>query len=251
MEKECSSSVMENEVERLTKTIAKLHAENEEWKGKALSMISHEFKTPLSTIRLSANHLMRYRDRMQHNAIDEKLRAILHQTDHLVYSITNLTTLKFNADKVIASKKEIDIASFFVKLKNEMERKFNKKGSIILDFALGKKEIQTDENLLLTIFSNILNNAMIFSPETPAIQLLVKGSEENMEVTVKDHGVGIDAQDLPKIFDSFYRGSNSKGIDGVGLGLSMAKKATETLHGTICVTSEPGQGATFSIVIPK
>jgi signal transduction histidine kinase len=251
MEKNERNSPSENEIERLNQIITKLREENDQWKNKMLSIVSHEFKTPLSTIKLAVNYLLKYRERIEPHAVGEKLEAISLQTDHLVYSVNSLKDIKVEANDMKTSKHAIDVVSFFVNLKNDIERKLNWTHTITLEFDLVKNEIETDEELLRSIFTNVLNNAIKFSPSNSTVHLQVRSQNENIEVTVKDNGLGIDAHDLPKIFNSFYRGSNSKGITGMGLGLAIVKKGVEMLNGIIRVTSELGRGSTFSILIPE
>src|ERR1041385_5706231 len=214
----------EKEIERLTQTIALIESENEKWRNKLISIISHEFKTPLSTIKLAATYLLKYRTMIEPEVINEKLKSILLQIDHLVYSVDNLRALKIEVDKMKISKHIIDIVSFFTNLKNDIERKFNNSHSIILDFDLVKNEMESDEDLLRNIFTNVLINAITFSPKSLTVWVKVKAKPGNIEITVKDAGLGIDSKDIPKIFDSFYRGNNSSGINGLGLGLSIVKK---------------------------
>lgn len=232
---ECSTSVQRSD-EKLNQII---------------SAVSHNFKTPLATIKLSTSYLLKYWTRLEPAAIEEKLATILEQTNNLVYSVDSIVAQRTAAEnKIEASKKTVDLLSFFERLVKSLKEKFPHH-TIEFTNKVRIQEIEADEDLLQNIFSNLIGNALLYSPHNFTIWLNITESEKSIIIEVKDCGLGISENDLPKIFNSFYRGSNAEGIKGMGLGLSIARRAAEAMNAKIEVRSKPGEGSTFTITIPK
>ena len=117
----------------------------------------------------------------------------------------------------------------------------------------GELNIQGDRLHLLSVVFNLLDNALKYSKEDPVIQIDLKGDEDNVLITVKDHGIGIAPEYKDKIFDKFFRvpHGDTHNAKGYGLELSYAAQVIKKHKGTIAVQSEPGIGTTFTITLPK
>jgi PAS domain S-box-containing protein len=220
-------------------------------KSRFASMVSHEFRTPLSTIRLAANYIRRYRDRLDQQEIDKKINTIQHQVDHMTHLLEDVLTLgKSEEGKLQISRKKVDLDLFFENIKDEVENMFRQSHTIHYSFDTINTLVDSDEDLLRNIFINLLSNAIKFSPGKDEVSL--KGHQEggNLIFEVADRGIGIQEGDLEKIFMPFDRGSNAGAIPGTGLGLSIVKKAVELLSGSIKVDSPPGKGSVFTVTIP-
>src|SRR5690606_4971863 len=110
--------------------------------------------------------------------------------------------------------------------------------------------LMTDEKLLRNIVTNLLTNAVKFSPGKDEVHFNVLDEGRRVTIEVRDEGIGIAEDELGKIFEPFVRGKEADAIQGTGLGLSIVKKAVDLLQGSIQVKSKPGKGSTFKVVIP-
>lgn len=221
------------------------------WKSRFASVASHEFTTPLATIRIAANHIRKYRTRLKPEAINKKITVVLEQVDLMIRMLEDLLMLgQADEQKITLEKRTFEVRDFFESLKNEIERANNGSHIIHCNFDFKVKHIQADHDLLRNIFINLLSNAIKFSPENSHVWLTVRDLTSALHVEIRDQGLGISPDDLSKIFEPFVRGANAKGIKGTGLGLSIVKKAVDLIGGSITVTSKQGEGAVFSVVIP-
>lgn len=109
----------------------------------------------------------------------------------------------------------------------------------------------TDPDLIRNIFTNLLTNAIKFSPENKKVEFTASESNQRLHFVVRDHGIGIPEADMHRIYLPFDRGSNVENIPGTGLGLSIVKKAVELLQGTILVESKVGEGTVFRLSFPR
>jgi signal transduction histidine kinase len=221
------------------------------WKARFGSMVSHEFRIPLATIKNTANYVRKYKNRITPESLSDKIGIVLEQTDLMSRMVDDLLTLgRADENKISVVKRKVEIRFFFESLKNEMEEINNGSHKIACQFDFERKYIDADEDLLRNIFVNLLSNAIKFSPGKSRVWLHVKDLGEHLRVEIKDEGIGINEADLIKIFEPFERGENAKRIQGTGLGLSIVKKAVDLIGGTIDVSSEPGKGSIFAVTIP-
>jgi signal transduction histidine kinase len=112
-------------------------------------------------------------------------------------------------------------------------------------------EVVADNNRLQQAFANLIDNAIKYSPPDSVIEIGVEQNSAHTCISFTDHGTGIDPQDQDKIWDRLYRGDRSRSEKGVGLGLSFVKAIVKAHHGTVRVTSQPHQGSTFEILLPR
>ena len=220
-------------------------------KTRFASMVSHEFRTPLSTIRLSVNHIKRYKNRLTPESIDHKINTVLQQVDHMSHLLEDVLTLGKTHDvKIRVDKSTVDIVAFCHNIKSEVEGFFGKSHIVKCSLGFTEKEIQTDEGLLRNIFINLIGNGVKFSPGKPTVFLNVTELKGSISFAIRDEGIGIALGDLERIFEPFDRGANAGAIPGTGLGLSIVKKAVDLLGGTITVSSKINEGSVFTVVIP-
>lgn len=143
-----------------------------------------------------------------------------------------------------------DIEVFCHELFAEFKVTASDRHQLIFMSEIPIKTVLADEKLLRHILMNLLSNAIKYSPQGGKIQFGATVQDEVTKFTVSDEGLGIDLEEVERIFDPFYRGKNSGKISGSGLGLSIVKSALETLGGTITCTSTPGKGTLFEVEIP-
>ncbi|KOP25032.1 histidine kinase [Hapalosiphon sp. MRB220] len=242
--------IKHDEVEALERSLAQ-EKELNELKLRLFSMISHEFRTPLSVILLSSQLL---KEILQEFVDENKLKNIyrIQASAKLMNRlITDLLTLtRAEAGKLDFSPQLINLENFCLNLLEDFQL-FDTKHPIINFIKYGRcYSANMDEKLLYSILSNLLLNAIKYSPQGSNIYLLLKCELEATIFQVKDEGIGIPQSEQQKIYEPFYRGQNVEDIVGTGLGLAVVKKCVELHQGEIFVESKVGVGTTFTVKIP-
>lgn len=220
-------------------------------KSRFVSIVSHEFRNPLNSISGTAQILEAYGD----NLSGEKKADILKQ---LQRNVTKMTALL--DDVLIISRKDmgklpfnpasLQLELFCRSLIAEIQTVFNYKQQIKLVYQARSTTFNLDHKLLHHILTNLLANACKYSPKDSTIDFEVTSDASEIVFIIRDRGIGIPPQDIPKLFDTFYRASNSDGFSGTGLGLAISKQYVEIHRGTISVHSELNVGTTFTVTIP-
>lgn len=242
--------VKHDEVEALERTLTQ-EKELNELKLRLFSMISHEFRTPLSVILLSAQLL---REILQESVDENKLKNLyrIQSSAKLMNQlITDLLTFtRAEAGKLDFNPQLINLESFCLNLLENFQL-LDTKQTAIHFIKYGRcYRASMDEKLLYSILSNLLLNAIKYSSPGGNIYLLLKCEVETTIFQVKDEGIGIPQHEQQKIYEPFYRGQNVENIVGSGLGLSVVKKCVELHQGEIFVESEVGVGTIFTVKIP-
>ncbi|WP_052049703.1 ATP-binding protein [Leptolyngbya sp. KIOST-1] len=221
-------------------------------KTRFISMASHEFRTPLTTILASAETLERY----SHKFTPEKQQSVLQRIQtsvHHVIGLLNdvLTVGKADSDKLDCTLAPIDVQQVCRDLVEEVQLAQTASASPIEFVAVGELfQVLADEKLLRHILLNLLSNAIKYSPELTPVSFTLTCGGEQIVMQVRDRGIGIPATDHDQLFSAFHRAKNVGNISGTGLGLVIAKRAAEAHHGQISFTSEVGKGTTFTVVLP-
>lgn len=220
-----------------------------EMKSNFISMASHEFKTPLTAIS-STIDLLETKLQMdnllnpfyQHNI--SKISSEIFKLNTMLDEILTLSTIVSNNIEI--KKQAVDVEQVIADIKYQYfsERKDDR----VLNVQVSglRRKIYADKNQLSKIFTNLVGNAFKYSTDNPVLKL--QFLKNKLVIKVMDKGVGIPPQDIPYLFNSFYRGSNVDGIEGTGLGLSIVKDFVERNNGTILVESEENKGTSFTIV---
>ncbi|MEN9224743.1 MAG: ATP-binding protein [Thermostichus sp. HHBFW_bins_43] len=213
------------------------------------SMASHEFRTPLSTILLSAQVL----ESSDPNWLDEKkarnLRRIQSATQSLTQMLTDILTIaRAEAEQLEAHPISLDLAQFVAQLVEEL----NPESDHRLQLQVQPHHIPAclDPKLLRSVISNLLSNAIKYSPQGGPIQVNLTQEGDAVTLMVQDQGIGIPPEDQEHLFDLFHRARNVGKIEGTGLGLAVVKKCLEQMGGHIRIASQPGQGTTVWVRIP-
>lgn len=219
-----------------------------EIKNRFVSIASHEFKSPLSSI---SHHVHAIKKDANHHASEQILKRlgnIQDQVKHMSVLLEDVLTLEKNETiKMRPTISSVNLKSFLLKIIDEVRSGTNNSHEVDFEYLSPVETIQSDEKLLRNIFINLINNAIKFSPGQPRVFLSVKPTESGVEIDVIDRGIGIEEKDMERVFIPFNRGANVQQINGTGLGLSIVKKAVEILGGRISVTSKTGVGTKFTI----
>ncbi|MEO6837398.1 MAG: PAS domain-containing sensor histidine kinase [Ginsengibacter sp.] len=249
---------------KLHETMQKLEASKDEL-SKALSkekdlgdlksafvtMASHEFRTPLSTILSSASLLAKYKLTEEQTKRDKHVLRIKSSVINLNNILNEFLSLgKIEEGKISAHKSLFDIKKIILQQINEMIEIF-KPGQKVNYSHSGKLEVKLDEELFKNILINLLSNAAKFSGENNPIFITTKESNEQLEFRIKDEGMGISEKDQEHLFEIFFRATNAVNIPGTGLGLHIVAKYVEIMNGEIEIKSELEKGTEINIIFPQ
>jgi signal transduction histidine kinase len=231
---------------------SKLVSEKEvgEAKLKFFSMVSHEFRTPLSVVLASSQLLTQGSQAWSEKRKNKTLHRIQSSAKLMTHLLTDILTLtRAEAGKLDCHLEVLDLDAFCLNLVEE--KQLGAAHSFIHFSSSGQAHpVYLDANLLYSILNNLLENAMKYSPLNQSVRLSLTFESEAVVFKVQDHGIGIALQEQQKIYELFYRGQNAGAIAGTGLGLAVVKKCVELHHGKISIASEVGRGTTFTVQIP-
>lgn len=214
-----------------------------------VSNVSHEFKTPLTAIEgyatLLQDHTLSQNDR------DEYVEKIIYNTHRLSALVGSILTLsKIESDHLAPQyalfRLDEQIRQAVVMLEPEWSAK-----DILFDAVLDEITIHSCESLLLHVWTNLIGNAIKFSPVGSQIELRLFEQKECVVFSVQDHGCGMSKEVQAHIFDKFYQGDPSHKSKGYGLGLPMVKRIIELTDGVLELTSVPEEGSVFRVILPK
>jgi PAS domain S-box-containing protein len=241
---------LEKSQEELSAALSK-EKELNEIKSRFVSMASHEFRTPLSTILSSANLLSRYTTTEDQEKRDKHIKRTRDAVKHLNILLEDFLSVgKLEEGKVIAEPAPFGLRDVLEEVTEEMQA-LTKKGQLIQCHYPGDEVIVSDKRLLKNILINLLSNAIKFSDEGGTIDLEVAPRPGGgVIISVRDKGVGISAEDQQHLFSSFFRGANVINIEGTGLGLHIVRRYVDLLHGTISLESALGEGTCVTIGLP-
>ncbi len=218
-------------------------------RSRFVAMTSHEFRTPLASILSSAELLRYYSDRVSAEERLGMLQSIEAGVQRMTQMLDRILLIgKAEAEMLEFSPQPIDLKELCIQLIKEANLQHTSaKSAIVLDWQMEPAEQCFDEKLCRHIFSNLLSNALKYSPDGGDVQMRVHTERGRTVFEVRDQGIGIPADELHHLFDSFHRASNVGTIAGTGLGLSIVKKSVELHGGTISVSSSIDEGTCFTV----
>jgi PAS domain S-box-containing protein len=221
-----------------------------ELKSRFLSMASHEFRTPLTTILSSASLIPEYPS-------DEQQEKRLRHVERIKSAVNNLNDILsdfLSLSKIEEGKVNADFRKFnLVHLINEIIGEIKgiaKPGQEISYTHSGPEEIELDPKLTRNVLINLVSNSLKFSPENSPVYLSTSSDQKAVKIEVRDEGMGISREDQEHLFERFFRGNNAMNIQGTGLGLNIVSKYIELMNGFIEVESELGKGTVIKITFP-
>lgn len=238
----------------LRKMTRQLYREGKQIRFQFLSMLSHELKTPINTLE---GYLNMMKERQMGGSIEdygvvidrslERIRGMRN----LIMDLLDLTQIETGK-----TKREVKMVNIPDILQSSIEsmKPYAIQRDVKCTYSGPEKlNIQADSEDIEIIFNNLISNAIKYNSTNGQVLCELKDSDTHIEVSVKDTGMGIRAEDLPKIFNEFFRIKNqeTKNISGTGLGLSIVKRLVEEYHGSIEADSNIGEGTTFRVHIPK
>ncbi|MBA2520602.1 MAG: HAMP domain-containing protein [Chloroflexia bacterium] len=213
--------------------------------------VSHELRTPVALVRAHLESLA-----TEPEQAEEYIRIALREADRLESLVDDLFQLaRLDGQAVTLEREPYDVGGAVREATESLIEPARRETGILMraDVAPGDLTGRGDRARLVQVVQNLIRNAIRHTPEGGIVLVTARPDGERVIVSVQDTGFGISADDLPHIFDRFYRGERSRNRShgGAGLGLAIAKRMIEQMGGTIAVESEPGEGSMFTIVLPK
>jgi PAS domain S-box-containing protein len=248
--------------EKIRKALAK-EKEVNDLKSRFVSMVSHEFRTPLGLILSSAELLQNYGYKWNEDKRNEQFEKIKKAVDNLTGLMNDIIILSQEESgslKIVPC--EIDLAPFLREIIDEVTGNSKKHPKIHFMYNGSSFKIFSDKKLLRQIFLNLISNAVKFTPSGNNIYLRLSfdaeaktsaadlNTSKKFKVEIEDEGMGIPEEDLNNVFEPFSRAKNADEIKGSGLGLSIVKRAVDLLQGEITVRSKLNEGTAFIICLP-
>jgi signal transduction histidine kinase len=218
-----------------------------------VSMASHEFRTPMTIIDGHARRLIKLKDSISPAEIGEragKMRSAVLRMTQLIDNLLNSSRLIDGGGGQYFHPAEIDVATLLQEV-CELHREMVPGARIAERIATAPMRMVGDPKLLFQVFSNLLSNAIKYSPDGGVIAVDAALASDEVVVTIADHGIGIPAGDLDRLFERYHRGSNVSGIVGTGVGLYLVKMVVDMHGGAVAVESTEGEGARFTIRLPR
>lgn len=218
-----------------------------ELKSRFVTMASHEFKTPLTTVLTSVQLLKNYNASDSQEKIDKHIARIISSVNHLTDILNDVLTVgKLQEGDILFSPVTFNIKDHIAMIVAEFENDQNKEQHIFYKHS-GKALVVLDPVLLKHITTNILSNAIKFSTKKTLVEINTKWINGRVILSVRDYGIGIPPEYRKHLFEQFYRASNAIYIQGTGLGLHLVSKYVDLMNGTMQYTSELEKGTQFVI----
>lgn len=213
-----------------------------------ISSVSHEFRTPIASIKGFTRLLQM--PGLDDTARDEYVAMIAHEGDRL--SSLSDTLLRLSALEQQMAPASLSTFRLDEQLRQVILQLSPTWEPRVIDWQLNLEPvtIESDAELLMQVWTNLIQNAIKFSPDHSTIEIST-AQLNKAEIVITDHGIGMDEATMERIFDRFYQGDSSRSREGVGLGLCLVKRIVDMLHGEIRVRSTPGKGSSFTVRLPR
>lgn len=233
------------------KDALKKEMELNELKSRFVTMASHEFRTPLSAILSSVSLISKYNDPKDEEKRTKHINRIKSSVANLTGILNDFLSLsRLEEGRVMNTPAEFDIRELSDEALEEISPVLKEQQVIDYNHFGETSLLELDKNIIKNILINLLSNASKYSGEGKKIFFTTSIIDHNLDIVVKDEGIGIPEEDKPYLFSRFFRAHNTQNIQGTGLGLNIVKKYVDLLDGKINFISELNKGTTFTITIP-
>ena len=217
-------------------------------KSNFVSMVSHEFRTPLGIIQSSGELLRDFYERMQPAEREDQLQSIVRNTCRMAGMMEEVLVLsRLDAGRLEFQPAALDLNAFCRRVVDEVLSATNRRCLIQLSLSSVLPRARADERLLGHIFTNLLSNAAKYSEAGATVHFLVGRNESDAVCVIRDRGIGIPEEDQQQLFKAFHRGSNVGTRPGTGLGLLLVKRCADLHGGKVQVESKFGEGTTVTV----
>lgn len=213
--------------------------------------LNHEFRTPLASVRAASDLLTDYSSRLSAPEREARIQTIQTGVDQMTLLLDDILTIgRLDAGRMPFQPQPADLSELCRTIIAGLRLKTNDTQRILFKTDIKCKSAAVDARLVGEILTNLLYNAIKYSPDGGSVRCELACAGSYATLKVSDEGIGIAPQDLPNIFETFFRGDNSSDTAGTGLGLSIVRRAVELHRGTIDVQSVPERGTTFTVRLP-
>lgn len=240
-----------NELETAKEHVSALFEKERELnqlKTRFVSMASHEFRTPLSSIQLSASLIDKYTSKNDAASVEKHTTKIKNAINNLTTILNDFLSLeKLEAGKVEPNAASFNIIAFAEEIVEEMQLISKQNQLIVYEHTGTSAQVFLDNNLLKNCIINLISNAIKYSGENTMIEFNTILKETELIVEVKDNGIGIPEVDKVNLFEPFFRAHNTGDIPGTGLGLNIVKRYVGLMNGTVRCQTEQNKGTTFTL----
>jgi len=258
-------SLVEERTKSLKKTVTALREAKEEvslslekekelnqMKSRFVSMASHEFRTPLSSVQLSASLIEKYAQPFQNSNIEKHVQKIKNAVGNLTTILNDFLSLeRLEAGRVEPAFQPFDLVKLSEEITEEMQMIAKQDQHIIYQHTGLESVVSLDQNLLKNCMINLINNAIKYSGENTFIEFNTEINERQCLVTIKDNGIGIPDTDQRHLFQPFFRAHNTGNIPGTGLGLNIVLRYVGLMNGEAQFESEINKGTKFTLSFNK
>ncbi len=220
-------------------------------KSRFVSMASHEFRTPLSTILSSASLLAKYTEANEQEKRDKHINRIKASVNNLTGILNEFLSIgKIEDGKIVARFDRFNVYELINTICSEIEHIATPEQQFLFEHT-GDEWVELDESLLRNVIYNLLSNAIKFTNARAEIHIISERNAGNFKLTVSDNGIGISQEDQVHLFERFFRASNVTNIQGTGLGLHIVARYVELMGGAIDFKSELEKGTSFTVTFPQ
>jgi PAS domain S-box-containing protein len=222
-----------------------------ELKSRFVTIASHEFRTPLTSILLSVGILKDFGSMISDDERLENFMRITSSVNHMTGLLQDLLVFgRAESGNVKSKKSAVRLHSWCIDFAAQIQERYGTRRALKVHSPETDEAYSLDEDLVRQILEHLLSNADKYSPDGKDILLDVELEESNIIIHVTDNGIGIPNEDLPRVFEPFHRGANIGNVGGTGMGLAVVQKLVGTLDGTISLQSDIGKGTTVTIMLP-
>ncbi len=249
--------ILEEAIQELEKTKKDLHnalnkeKELNELKSRFVSMASHEFRTPLTTMMSSLSLVTKYGEQNDKESQSKHVLKIKTSINNLTDILNDfLSVSKLEEGKIENMPEELNVKTYIGDVVSEMKAMATG-GQLLTQLHVGNEMAFIDKKLLKNVLFNLISNAIKFSPKNGTIEISSHVSNSALKISVKDNGIGISKVDQQHLFERFFRGHNATHIQGTGLGLNIVARYAELMNASINFESEENKGTIFTIIIQQ
>ncbi len=222
-----------------------------ELKTRFVTIASHEFRTPLTSILLSVGIMRDFGHVISEEERLESLARISNGVHHMTGLLEDLLMFgRAESGEIRPKKSPLKIRSWCADFAAQVQERYGKKHTLLYAPPVREQEYVVDEGMMRQILDHLLSNADKFSPDGAPVYFNVNLEDDRVIINVQDSGIGIPRDDLPRIFEPFHRGTNVGNIGGTGMGLAIVQKMVVFLNGSITVESDIGKGTSFTVILP-
>ncbi len=220
-------------------------------KSRFVSMASHEFRTPLNALQLSASLIGKYAESLESPEITKHVGKIKNAVGHLTAILNDFLHLeKLESGRIQVQAASVNLPELASEIAEEMQLMAKEHQQVTTQHSGTHATIVLDANLLRNCILNLVSNAIKYSPVDGRIAIHTAISETGCTISVSDTGIGIPEEDQVHLFEPFFRAANASLIPGTGLGLSIVSHYAALMGGTISFVSRPGEGTEFTLTLP-